>query len=404
MVVNISIIGLGKLGLALAALAASKNHQVGGIDKEHSRLLKISENQVENEPDLKKLLFHENENLNFSTDFKLVQKAELILIVVPTPSKETGEFDDSIVLKALEDVLSSITPECDSEICIVSTIMPGTCSKIQTIIRQKGFYRISVSYSPEFIAIGTILENLRKPEFILVGHDINYQSKSAMNFFKSISENNPPMFYTSLESAEIAKIALNSFITTKISFANMIAEISDNTPNANAHEIMKIIGTDRRIGSRGITPGLGFGGPCFPRDNKALVTYSESIGVDANIAVASHSINEKQPNIQLARVLNKININSPIAFLGLTYKSDVPIFEESHACKLVNLLFHSGLELYVHDPYYENMPDGILNAQINVLMNLHNLDKFSQIIIAVNHKNYYELLNNKSYKSKIIII
>jgi UDPglucose 6-dehydrogenase len=188
----------------------------------------------------------------------------------------------------------------------------------------------------------------------------------------------------SLTSAEITKIAINSFVTTKISFANFIGEISDKFLDADKFEILRSVGSDSRIGAKYLRPGLGFGGPCFPRDNRAIAAMAQEVGVTADIAIATDKVNLRQPKVMANAVSTYLNFDfrSKILLIGLSYKSGSYVVEESQAIMLANELDSMGFNVSVFDPNSIAYAAAKLNPGINSLSDLENLGHFNLIVEA----------------------
>ena len=401
---RIAIIGLGKLGLATALLAAKKGYDVLGIDNSENRISAIKNLKIEIEPGIKELLNLYGNKIRFSTGCESINEVSAAFILVPTPSGIDGMFTSKFVYQIINEIKKYLDPNKKFSVCIISTVMPGTCNTIKDNLELDGFHEVEVYYSPEFVALGSILHNMQNPEVILIGQQNNNVLTTVKSFFSSIANNVPEICEMSLSSAEIAKIGLNAFVTAKISFANMLAEICDLVQGANAMQVLNSIGLDSRIGVKYFKSGLGFGGPCFPRDNRALYSFSNSIGVSADIAISTEKINLRQPNTVLNRILKGLKGKNSVILLGLSYKKDTEVFEESQSIMLANLLAENGVNLYVHDKSYDKLPLEILNTSIKFHHTLENLDQFDIIILAVPHSEYINVIIDASLQKKLIII
>ena len=212
-------------------------------------------------------------------------------------------------------------------------------------------------YNPEFIAIGSVIKDFLNPDLVLIGESDKRSGDVIEGIYKQVCKNTPYIARTSIINAEAAKLCINCFCTMKISFANFLAELLDNVPGASAKEVTSIIGKDTRIGEKYISPGLGFGGPCFPRDNEAFIRFANNYGKDAKLQKSVVEIN----NSQLHRAVEKINreiknINPKrpvVALLGLAYKPFTYLTERSQQFEIAkNILTNDHLkELRVFDPY-----------------------------------------------------
>ena len=275
---KVSVIGLGKLGLPLAAVYAESGHIVNAYDS-NTELIKLltSQNYVFNEPKLSDLLKKNYEKLNYVNDFSLAfNNSEIISVIVPTPSLG-GVFSNETIFEILNKFADELKNTHQYKLMnIVSTVMPGSCVELFIPLIESRSGKIhgkdfGLCYSPEFIALGSVVENLQLPDMILIGASDKNSAVELEKFSKTLLLNQEtPIMILNLTESEIVKIAVNNFITMKISFANMINQLTDSFPNADAAHILKAIGMDSRIGNKYLKPGTPFGGPCFPRDTIAL--------------------------------------------------------------------------------------------------------------------------------------
>ena len=262
---HIGTIGLGKLGYPLAAILA-QNHKVISVD--------LLENPpVPPEPRLEELI--ETANLEVTTDYSKLRDTEAIYCIVPTPSVSDGTFTDIYVRNALDNL-----GEYKGVFNIVSTVMPHNTERLAEE------YGMRITYNPEFIAIGNVVEGMLNPDFILLGAD----DKESGDLIERITETytDAPIKRMDTVSAELVKLGLNTYITQKITYANIIGEVADKI-GADAHKVLEAIGTDTRVGSKYFKPYGAFGGPCFPRDT---IAFSSLAGDIPNFALQTDEINK----------------------------------------------------------------------------------------------------------------
>jgi UDPglucose 6-dehydrogenase len=396
---KIAVIGLGKLGLPFALLLAHAGHKVNGLDLSQSRLLQIKENNLEPEPEVANLVATvDSKNFQVSHEWKTVlADTEVSFIVVPTPSDSSGMFTNKYLVEALREIGKSANFLASRHaVCVVSTVMPGSCDNelsealFGQISRTEDREKISLTYSPEFIALGSIVRNLKFPDLILLGEKDEWAGNLVLNATSSICQNDPFIERMSCASAEITKISINTYVTSKISYANMIAEIADKTTDANKFQILDAIGRDSRIGSKYLRPGLGFGGPCFPRDNRALATYASNLGVNASMAYATQEINLRQPEVWVDRIesrLTSIGTGKRILLLGMSYKPGSFVIEESQAISITSKLAERGYAVSAHDPLADL--DGPLSGNgIEILSELPAHNEFDLVVKLVDWENY----------------
>lgn len=388
---RIAVIGLGKLGLPLALLLVKRNHKVLGIDTNLSRLNSIKNNILENEPGLHELMQVVDEKrfeITSEIDSR-ISDCDLLLLILPTPSKNDNKFSAELIKNSILEIVSKKFQAKEVSFCIVSTLNPGDSREIENVISQHSRLtetKFNLYYSPEFIALGTIIKNMENPDIILLGEgDVNSSGGDRIvKVLKTLALNEPQICRMSLTSAEITKIAINSFVTTKISFANFIGEFSDKFLDADKFEILRSVGSDSRIGAKYLRPGLGFGGPCFPRDNRAIAAMAQEVGVTADIAIATDKVNLRQPKAMANAVSSYLNFDfkSKILLIGLSYKSGSYVVEESQAIMLANELDSMGFNVSVFDPNSIEFAVTKLNPGINALSDIVSLDHFDLIVEA----------------------
>jgi UDPglucose 6-dehydrogenase len=369
---------------------ASAGHKVFGVDLSADRINDILSLKIEPEPDVEKLLSVVlNKNLFVSTNFESAfESTKVSFLIVPTPSNEKGIFVNDFLENAISRILANSKVESHL-ICVVSTVMPGTCDyfldSFIPSLKGNSLTKFQLAYSPEFIALGTVVKNMRTPDMILIGARDVKSIETLELLQKSIVSNKPIVKCVSLASAELAKIAVNTFVTSKISYANMIAELSERIPGANKYDVLDALGSDSRIGSKYLKPGLGFGGPCFPRDNMAFSALGHSLSTNTEIAFATHQINLRQPKV----IADRINVRfrprfNQLTVLGLSYKPGSFVTEESQAIMLVRELAKEWQTVYVHDPLVEDKKIFSDLTNIEFINSISAIKEVDLVVVAVN--------------------
>jgi len=358
---NLSVIGLGKLGLCTAACFARAGYDVTGMDinREHVEKIKSGVLPFE-ESGLEALLKETKENLHVTADLKsAVCNSDITFIIVPTPSKDNGAFTNRYIKAVLNDIVPVLKGKNSFHVInIVSTVMPDSCEKkfipfIEESTGKKAGRDFGLVYNPEFIAIGSVIHDFLNPELVLLGTSDEKSGKMLKEVYTKTCDNSPYMALTSLINAEIAKLSINCYCTMKISFANNLGSICDKIPGATASEIAGIIGKDSRIGSKYIKPGLGFGGPCFPRDNEAFIKFVKDLGGYSGLQEAVININEKKTEQAVGKIFKATElVGKKVAVLGLSYKPDTYLTERSQSVDIVTALADSGhvSDLRAYDP------------------------------------------------------
>jgi len=359
---KIAVIGCGKLGAPLIACFAQAGHPVLGIDISSKLIEKLKINQIDwREPDLTETLEKYKDLISFDTTYdEKFNDVSTSFVIVPTPSNETGEYSLEFVLSAVEDIGKKLSQSIFKShiIVIVSTVMPGdTEGRIfQKLYESAGtnIDKISICYSPEFIALGSVIHNLQNPDTILIGQPDEQVGNKLQTLLLSIVLNKPKVLRMKITEAEIAKIAINSYVTTKISFSNQISEICEKVSGTSSVNILNAIGSDSRIGQSYLKQGTSYGGPCFPRDNKAFAKFASNIGVFLNLAHSTDDINDRQ-NDRLNSVLKKVAPNAHnILIVGVSYKKDTDVIEESPALKFITK--NNDYNLFIYDDNVKNSP------------------------------------------------
>ena len=299
---KLSVVGLGKLGAPLAAALASRGHSVVGVDLVPATVKAINAGRAPVvEPGLQDLLDVTDGRLRATADIAdAVANSEVTFILVPTPSGPDGGFVLDYVLPALEQVGAAAAAKGERHLVVItSTVMPGSTDGPirEALERSSGLTvgeGIGLCYSPEFIALGSVVRDLLHPDLILVGESDPESGQKLGDLMSSVVLTEPPVQRMNLVNAELAKISVNTFVTTKISYANMLAEMCEQLPDADVDAVTAAIGLDSRIGSKYLKGATPYGGPCFPRDNVALSRLARSLGVTADIAEATDAINRRQ--------------------------------------------------------------------------------------------------------------
>ncbi len=397
---NISVIGLGKLGLCTAACFASKGHQVIGMDQNSFFISELSQKRSPiDETGLEELLKSAWDNLTVTTDLKqAVLNSEITLIIVPTPSESDGQFTNRYV----EDVLKSIGPTIKEKdafhvVDVVSTVMPGSSDKsFRPLLEELSGKRCGIDfglvYNPEFIALGSVIRNFLNPDMVLIGASDERSGNMVKELYRTTCESNPYIAVMSLINAEITKLSLNCFVTMKISYVNELASICEKVPGTDIDVITKALGADTRIGDKYLTGGLGFGGPCFPRDNIAFQAFAREMGAEARLGTQVVAINNNVVERLFQVITSNVSNNSKITLLGMSYKPETYIIEESQSVMLAKKLTNNGFKVSIHDPKAIKNVKEVLGDTVDyeedLLLCIKNV---SSVVLLTNWHVYKEL-------------
>ena len=308
---NISFIGLGKLGLPLATNFARYGKKVLAIDLNESLLETLNNKKAPwIETGLQENIDSAEDNITYTNSYSEVADADNTVILVNTPSVERdGSFSNEYVISALTSTCNEIVKKGkDSHNFILSsTVMPGSIYSefiplIESITGWTLGEQFNFSYVPDFVAIGSVIKDFRDPDFILIGANDANVAQDTFQLYACMLKLAPPTSKVNLQEAELAKVALNAYITTKISFANYLGNLAEKLPGVNVDNVTNAIGQDKRIGTKYFKAGAPYGGTCFPRDTWAFLKVSNKVGMFAEQMAANEKIN----NDTLDTIANKI--------------------------------------------------------------------------------------------------
>ncbi len=354
----VSVIGLGKIGSPLAAVLASRGYRVIGVDLNLAFVQALDSGRAPvEESGIQELIDASKGKLSATNDFEAaVRESEVSFVIVPTPSEHEGGFSNTYVLSAVAEIGRALKTQTKYHVVnITSTVMPGsTGGEIRATLEEasgrivgKG---VGLCYNPEFIALGSVVRDMLFPDMILIGQSDTRAGDLLESIYMRMCKKVPPIVRMNWVNAELTKISVNTFVTTKISYANMLADICDRLPQADVDVVTKALGMDSRIGEKYLKGALGYGGPCFPRDNVAFRFLAHSLNARGDIAESTDRINRYQID-RLAEAVNRLlRDNGKVGILGLSYKPETGVIEESQGVALALRLAEEGKEVYVHDP------------------------------------------------------
>jgi len=355
---KVAVFGLGKLGSPIAAVFASKRHDVTGVDVNPQFVDSLNRGKAPvEETGLQALMDKLGGRLRATTNgASAVAQSELTIMIVPTPSEASGAFALDIILAAAAEAGRGLKQRADyGVIVIASTVLPGAVEReiIPALERASGKKHnvdFGVCYSPEFVALGNVIHDMLNPDIVLIGESDVRAGDVVEAFYRSVVDNQPAFLRMNIVNAEVTKLSVNTYVTAKISFANMLAEICERIPGADARTVTLAIGRDSRIGTKFILPGAAYGGPCFPRDNKALSFLAKSVGARARLAEVTDEVNRDQ-HIRLAELAARnLSPNGQVGILGLSYKPDAVISDESAGYHVARQLIGRSIPVIAFDP------------------------------------------------------
>lgn len=403
---NVSVIGLGKLGAPLAAVLAAKGHHVIGVDLNPCTVQSINQGIAPvDEPQLQDMINQAQGCLSATTCFRTAAlKSDVTCIIVPTPSDARGAFTNTHVLQAIAELGRHIeTKSSYHVVCITSTVMPGSCDgEIRSALEATSGRRVGVDiglcYSPEFIALGRVIHDLMHPDMVLVGESDPRAGEIVSELILSACANHPPVQRMNLVNAELTKITVNTFVTTKISYANMLSDICDRLPGADVEVLTSALGLDSRIGSKYLQGATGYGGPCFPRDNIAFSSMARTLGASPLLAEATETINQMQLDRMAEKVVTCTRKGDAVAVLGLSYKPDTSVVEESHGIKLAQRLAKTGFKVLCHDPRAGSTAQAVLGQDARIVTSVAEAVIAAQTVVVMTPWKEYGVLSPEPFQ------
>jgi UDPglucose 6-dehydrogenase len=354
----ISIFGLGKLGAPFGACLAAKGFQVIGVDIDDEKIRSVNEGRPPVfEPGLEELMRASGARFRATRNYEdAVWSSNVTFILLPTPSEKDGGFSLSHVLPACTRIGGALRHKAAFHLVVLtSTVLPGsTEGEVKRTLEENAGAACGESfglcYSPEFVALGSVIRDLLNPDFVLIGESDRRSGDLLVSLYRNLCENDPPIVRMGLVNAEVTKLALNTFVTTKITFANMLARICERLPGADVDVVTSALSLDSRIGGKYLKGAIGYGGPCFPRDNLALAFLGRKLGTEATLAEATEHANRHE-GVRLAKLVkSKLSAGGKVGILGLAYKPNTDVVEESQGILLAQALLAESVPVCLYDP------------------------------------------------------
>ena len=414
---KIGVIGLGFVGLSFASVLASKKFDVIGIDNDITKINTISNGKPPFfEPNLETQLNNALKNkLQLTTKIEdVVKNCQFIFVTVGTPLNEKGEINLKIILDVCKKIGLSLTKTNNRPIIIIkSTVIPGTTSnEIRKTLEEKSHKKAWKDFglvtNPEFLREGRAIHDTKEPHLTVIGSENEKEISEMKKFYKKIYKKMIPTIATNNTTAEMIKYANNSFLATKISFINSIANLCQKLPGTNINDVANAIGIDPRIGKQFLNAGPGYGGSCLPKDLQAIISMSKKIGEEPLLLNAVQKTNSKQIQKILKLVeneLTKLN-NKQITILGLSFKEESDDIRESISIKLIEKLLKKHARIKVHDPKAIKNTQNIFGSKIMYYTKIKNSLQDSECAIIMTPWKQYKKLKKSDFQKmnkKIII-
>ena len=365
---KIGVIGAGRLGLTFALLCEKNGYEVLVSDVREDYVYNLNQKIcITNEPLIQDMLF-ESTKLSATTDnIEIIKNCDTIFTFVSTPSTIDGNYDTSKVFDVSGNFNTASAleiPLFNKKFIIGCTTNPGDTEQIQ---QRLNMFSIQVAYNPEFIAQGEIVKGLEQSDIVLIGTDFQELSNILIEIYNKIQTTSVNAYVMSPKAAEITKIGINCFLTTKISYANMMGDIMIKSGiKSEIDMVLNAIGGDSRVGKKYMKYGFGFGGPCLPRDNRALGHYAKNLGMELNLPLTVDSFNKEHATFLKDYYINlNPDKSNPFVMNYITYKRGTDILEESQQFQLCIDLLNEG--------YMVNVIEiDVISSKLNYLSENYN--------------------------------
>ncbi|WP_426327589.1 UDP-glucose dehydrogenase family protein [Pedobacter sp. R-06] len=384
---KIAVIGTGYVGLVTGTCLAETGNDVICVDINEAKVKKMQAGEVPiYEPGLD-LLFHRNieqERLTFTTNLAdAVKDAQIIFMALPTPPGGDGAADLSYILGAAKDISKLITEY--KVIVNKSTVPVGTADKVKAVFAENTSIEVDVVSNPEFLREGVAVDDFMKPDRVVLGTKSERAKKLMTELYGPYVRQGNPILFMDERSSELTKYAANSFLATKITFMNEVANLCELV-GADVDSVRRGIGSDDRIGKRFLFPGVGYGGSCFPKDVQALVKSSDDYAYDFQILKSVMEVNERQKTILVDKVLKyyKSDIKGKhFALWGLAFKPETDDIREAPALYIIDALVKNGATVTVFDPEAMTNVKNVIGDQVNYAKNQYEaLEGADALLIA----------------------
>jgi UDPglucose 6-dehydrogenase len=353
---RVTIIGSGYVGLVTGACLADFGHVVSCVDKDAAKIERLRRGEIPIfEPGLDDIVARNQKGgrLSFTSDTQAsVSTADVVMLAVGTPARRgDGLADVSFVMAAAADVARAL--RAGALVVTKSTVPVGTADEVEALVRKaRPELDFSVASNPEFLREGAAIEDFKRPDRIIVGVSDDRARRLMSELYRPLFINETPIMFTDRRTAELIKYAANAFLATKITFINEMANLCEKV-GANVQDVARGMGLDRRIGSKFLHAGPGFGGSCFPKDTTALTAIARNNGAPSSIVESVVAANEKRKRQMADKVIEACGgkvAGKKLAILGLTFKPNTDDMREAPSLVIVPALIGEGAEVVAYDP------------------------------------------------------
>jgi UDPglucose 6-dehydrogenase len=366
---KIAIVGTGYVGLVAGACFAENGNDVICVDKDEAKIRLLRRGRMPiYEPGLEEMVERNasEKRLVFTTQLsKAVRQSSIVFIAVGTPQGEDGSADLQHVLGVARDVARAMNGY--KIIVDKSTVPVGTAARVRDIIRRETTHPFSVVSNPEFLKQGAAIDDFLKPDRVVIGAEDPRAADTMRELYAPFTRTGAPIMVMDCASAELSKYAANALLATRISFMNEVANVCE-TFGADVDEVRKAIGSDRRIGTSFLFPGVGYGGSCFPKDVKAILKFAADKGYEFEILKSVEAVNQRQKGRLVAKMQAHLGdlAGKTIALWGLAFKPRTDDMREAPAITIVDLLLRAGAKVQAYDPEAMRVAKGIFGTRVQL--------------------------------------
>jgi len=383
---KIAIVGTGYVGLVAGACFAESGNDVMCVDKDESkvRMLRAGKMPIY-EPGLEELVRrnrHES-RLTFTTQLpKAVRASTIVFIAVGTPQGEDGSADLQHVLNVARDIARTMNGY--KVIVDKSTVPVGTSARVREVVRRETTHPFSVVSNPEFLKQGAAIDDFLKPDRVVIGAEDPRARDIMQELYEPFTRTGAPIMMMDCASAELSKYAANAMLATRISFMNEVANVCEAV-GANVDEVRRAIGSDKRIGTSFLFPGVGYGGSCFPKDVKAMIHFSSQKDYDFKILKAVEQVNASQKTRLVARMRAHFGSlkGKTVAVWGLSFKPRTDDMREAPSIPLIKALLAEGVDVQAYDPQATKVAKGIFGNKVTFAANNYDALRGADCLVIV---------------------
>jgi UDPglucose 6-dehydrogenase len=388
---RVSVFGLGKVGLALAASLAEGGCRVIGVDPDKTAVTNLNHGVPRTvEPGVLQRIQHAaGRNLTGTSDpFEAVAESDFTFVIVPTPSNALGGFSLRHVLPACEQIGAALRRKnAYHVVAVVSTMLPGSSQHfvmphLERAAGRKIGEDLGYCYNPAFIALGEVAKGFELPDYVLIGQSDPRAGDRALSVHRSMVRNSAPVARMSPTEAEITKIASNTHETMRVSFANMLFSLCTEIPGANVDRITGAL--SHRMGKRFFKGAVPYGGPCFPRDNVALAIFMDAVGVPSTMPRTVDLFNLEHGKYILRKILEITRRGEAVGILGLSYKPGTPVIERAFGIDLAAWLTAEGRRVIGWDPFAISEARAVLGDTVAFAESADDCLRSSKTVVIVN--------------------